>query len=240
MQIAQRAEQILGEKGFADKFYDYMSKGWYSLASPVWSNYGKTRGLSASCFGSTTNDSVPGILKAATEIGAMSKLGGGTAIYLGNLRPRGSAITDNGESTGPVHFLELFQSITDVISQGSQRRGRTAAYMPITHPDFEEFLTVGTEGSPLQTILTAATIPENWMQEMIDGDSSKRKLWAALLKRRSETGYPYIFFGDNVAKGRPDVYKDKPNSRLIPCLPLINLVLLKPTISVIPVFIMPL
>jgi ribonucleoside-diphosphate reductase alpha chain len=208
--IADHAEKLLNLPGFSDKFYDYMSKGYYSLSSPVWSNFGKSRGLAVSCFGSDTQDSVPGILQTVAEIGAMSKLGGGTACYLGKLRPRGSSIKDNGKSTGTVHFMELFQAVTDVISQGSQRRGRTAAYLPIDHPDIVEFLKVATEGHPVQNMTTAVVIPEGWMQSMISGDSEKRTIWANLLKVRSELGYPYVMFKDN-ANGRTkaDVYKDK-------------------------------
>lgn len=208
--IANHAEKLLNKPGFSDKFYDYMSKGYYSLSSPVWSNFGKTRGFAVSCFGSHATDSVPGILKAASEIGAMSKIGGGTAIYQGDIRPRGSDITDNGKSSGAVHFLELFQAITDVISQGSQRRGRTAAYLPIDHGDIEEFLKVGTDGHRVQTMTTAVVIPEGWMQSMLDGDAQKRNIWAKLLKTRSEIGFPYVMFKDNVNNHtKPDVYQDK-------------------------------
>jgi len=208
--IANYAESILGIKGFSNKFYHYMTMGYYSLSSPVWSNFGKARGLPVSCFGSDTADSVPGILQTVSEIGAMSKLGGGTACYLGKLRGRGADITDNGKSTGAVHFMELFQATTDVISQGSQRRGRTAAHLPINHPDIEEFLKVATEGHPVQNMTTAVVIPEGWMQSMLDGDSAKRSIWAKLLKTRSELGYPYVMFKDN-ANGatKPDVYHDK-------------------------------
>lgn len=207
--IADHAESILGIAGFSDRFYNYMSRGYYSLSSPVWSNFGKSRGVPVSCFGSDTSDSVPGILRTVSEIGAMSKLGGGTAAYLGKVRPRGSSITDNGKSTGAVHFMELFQACTDVISQGSQRRGRTAAYLPIDHGDIEEFLNVATEGHPVQNMTTAVVVPEGWMQSMIDGDTNKRAIWAKVLKVRSEIGFPYIMFKDN-ANGitKPDVYHD--------------------------------
>lgn len=208
--IADHAEKLLDKPGFADKFYHYTSLGYYSLSSPVWSNFGKPRGFGVSCFGSTTTDSVPGILHSAAEIGAMSKVGGGTAIYEGNLRPRGSAISDNGESTGAVHFLELYQAITDVISQGSQRRGRTAAYLPIDHGDIEEFLNVATEGHPVQNMNTAVVVPEGWMDSMIDGDQKKRAIWAKVLKQRSQLGFPYVMFKDNANnETKPDVYRAK-------------------------------
>ncbi|MDR9412855.1 MAG: ribonucleotide-diphosphate reductase subunit alpha, partial [Haloferacaceae archaeon] len=86
---ADHAEDILGEAGFADKFYEYMSKGYYSLASPVWSNFGLERGLPISCFGSHLEDSIESILYTHAEVGQMTKLGGGTSGYFGELRPRG-------------------------------------------------------------------------------------------------------------------------------------------------------
>lgn len=116
--IADSAEEILGIEGFSDKFYEYMSEGYYSLSSPVWSNFGKDKGFSISCFGSDVQDSVASLIDAAGEVGIMSKHGGGTSGYFGNVRPRGAAISDNGESSGSVHFMELFDQMTDTISQG--------------------------------------------------------------------------------------------------------------------------
>ncbi|ARQ95897.1 ribonucleotide-diphosphate reductase alpha subunit [Staphylococcus phage qdsa001] len=116
--IADYAEDILDIDGFSDKFYDYMSKGYYSLSSPIWSNFGKDRGFSISCFGSWVDDTIPSILNTASEVGMMSKYGGGTSGYFGNIRPRGSEITDNGVTSGSVHFMKLFEQMTDTISQG--------------------------------------------------------------------------------------------------------------------------
>ena len=95
--IAERAEQLLEMPGFADKFYHYMSEGYYSLASPVWSNFGKERGLPISCFGSHIDDDIGNILYSQSEVGMMSKLGGGTSGYFGKIRHRGAAIKDNGD-----------------------------------------------------------------------------------------------------------------------------------------------
>ncbi len=115
--IAEYAEKILGIKGFADKFEEYMSRGFYSLSTPVWVNYGLDRGLPISCFGSYIEDDMASILYNHAEVGMMSKYGGGTSAYFGNLRPRGAEIRNNGKSSGAVHFMELFDKITEVISQ---------------------------------------------------------------------------------------------------------------------------
>jgi ribonucleoside-diphosphate reductase alpha chain len=207
--IAERAEEILQIDGFADKFYGYMEKGFYSLSTPVWTNFGLEKGLPISCFNSYIGDNMGQIMFTQAEVGMMSKYGGGTSGFFGALRPRGAAITNNGTSSGAVHFMRLFETIIDVVSQGSTRRGRFSPYLPLSHPDADEFLDIGTEGNPIQELIHGVTVSDKWMQEMVEGDFEKRTLWAKVLQRRKEIGYPYIFFEDNVNKGTVDVYKDK-------------------------------
>ncbi|CAM6003653.1 unnamed protein product [Sphagnum balticum] len=139
----------------------------------------------------------------------MTKYGGGTSAYFGDLRPRGAEITNNGTSSGSVHFMQMFDSLINVISQGSTRRGNFAAYLPIEHPDIEEFLTIRKEGSPIQDLWFGVTVTDKWMQSMIDGDSDKRRIWAKILESRANIGGPYIIYIDNVNNARPEVYKDK-------------------------------
>lgn len=208
-EIADTAEGILGIEGFSDKFYGYMSKGYYSLSSPVWTNFGNDRGLPISCFGSHIDDTMGSILYAQAEVGMMSKFGGGTAGYFGDLRHRGAPIAGNGKSSGAVHFMKLFESLIDVVSQGSTRRGSFSPYLPVDHPDIDEFLKIGTEGDPIQKLTHGVTITDEWMNSMVGGDADKRALWAKVIQSRVEMGYPYVFFTDNVNNGTVDVYKDK-------------------------------
>jgi ribonucleoside-diphosphate reductase alpha chain len=208
-EIANTAERILNKKGFADKFYEYMSKGYYSLASPVWSNFGLTKGFPISCFSSYVGDDMGQILFTEAEVGMMSKYGGGTAGYFGDLRPRGASIKDNGVSSGSVHFMRLFETMVNVVSQGSVRRGHFAPYLPLEHKDIHEFLEIGTEGNPIQELTYGVTVTDKWLNDMIDGDQEKRDIWAKVLQRRSQIGYPYILFTDTVNRNTVDVYKDK-------------------------------
>lgn len=208
-QISLTAEKILKIKGFADKFEDYLSRGFYSLASPVISNFGNKRGIGCSCYGSFIPDTMEGIVTKAAEISIMTKNGGGTSGYFGDLRSRGSKISMGGESSGPVHFLEIFNTVSNVVSQSNVRRGSFAAYLPVEHPDIEEFLRIREIGHPIQEISIAVTITDNWMKEMIKGDKEKRRIWALIIKKRFESGYPYITFIDNVNNQAPQVYKDK-------------------------------
>ncbi len=207
--IADKAEDILNIKGFGDKFYSYMEAGYYSLSSPIWSNFGISKGLPISCFGGHVEDSMSAILYSQAEAGMMSKYGGGTSGYFGDVRPRGAAITNNGVSSGSVHFMQLFDTIVDVVSQGSTRKGHYAPYLNIDHQDIDEFLDIGTEGNPIQNLTHGVTVTDKWMDSMISGDKEKRRVWAKVLQRRVEMGYPYIFFTDTVNNNTVDVYKDK-------------------------------
>lgn len=208
--IAEAAEKYLGREGFAEKFTEYMSRGWISLASPVWSNFGIEKGLPISCFGSYVDDNMGNILYTNAEVGMMSKYGGGCSGYFGAVRARGSSIGNgNGYSSGSVHFMQLFETLVDVVSQGSVRRGHFSPYLPAEHDDIMEFLDIGTEGNPIQKLTHGVTVGDDWMQEMIDGDEDKRKIWARIIQRRGEMGYPYIMFNDTANKNTVDVYKDK-------------------------------
>jgi ribonucleoside-diphosphate reductase alpha chain len=161
------------------------------------------------CFGSYIGDSMESILQTISEVGMMTKVGGGTSAYFGELRHRGAAIKDNGESSGAVHFMQPFDNLINIISQGKLRRGNFASYLPIEHKDIMEHLTIKSDGSPLQDISFGITVTDKWMEEMLAGDIDKRKVWAKVLQTRAEIGYPYIIFIDNMNNYTVDVYKDK-------------------------------
>lgn len=213
-EIADTAERILGIQGYADKFEDYMSRGWISLSTPVWANFG-LRALPISCYTSFAEDTMEGILYANSEIGMMSKQGGGTALYLGDIRPRGTKISTGGTADGPVHFAKLTDTIVDIAKQADTRRGSCAVYLPIEHPDIEEFLQIKHEGNPIQNLQYGVTVSNKFMEEMIEGDKDKRKIWAKVISSRSDIGFPYIFFTDNANNSAPKEYVQ--NNKKINC-----------------------
>ena len=207
--IAAHAGNILQDDTFAARFHHYMARGYYSLSSPIWSNFGLTRGLPISCFGSYIGDSIYDIMRTTAEVGMMSKIGGGTSAYFGAIRPRGSDISNNGKSDGSFNFSKLFDTIIDVISQGTSRKGQFAGYIDIDHGDIDEWLDIHTEGNPIQLMYYGVCISNAWLESMKAGDPEKRRVWAKVLQRKAETGIPYLFFKDNANAGRPDVYKDR-------------------------------
>lgn len=208
-EIAKTAERILDIEGFADKFYHYMSRGYYSLSSPVWSNFGTKKGLPISCNGVFIDDSIESILTKVGEVGMQTKMGAGTSGYIGAIRPRGSIIKSGGKADGPVHYANMFETTVDIISQGNVRRGSMAVYLDIESPDIMEFLDAREEGSSIKNLSLGVCITDKFMQEMIDGDVAKRTVWARVLRKRRESGYPYLFFSDTVNNNKPQVLKDK-------------------------------
>ena len=207
--IGEAAADILNSYEFADKFCTYMARGYYSLSSPVWSNFGTTKGLPISCNGVYVEDRMESILGKTAEVGMQTKMGAGTSAYLGSLRPRGSAINTGGTADGPVHFANLLETTVDIIAQGNVRRGSCAVYLDIESPDILEFLDTREEGSTIQNLSLGISIGDDWMQSMIDGDADKRTIWARVLRKRRESGYPYLFFKDTVNNNKPQVLKDK-------------------------------
>lgn len=207
--VANAAAKRLYKPELAEAFIEMISKGWMSLSSPIWANMGTERGLPISCFNVHVPDHIEGITHKLGEVIMQTKIGGGTSGYFGELRERGSAVTDNGKSSGAVSFMKLFDTAMDTISQGGVRRGAFAAYLDIDHSDIKEFLEIKNIGNPIQNLFNGVCIPDYWMQDMIDGDREKREIWAKVLESRQQKGLPYLFFSDTVNKNKPDVYRDK-------------------------------
>ena len=207
--ITEAAAKRLYKPELKEAFKEMIVKGWISFSSPVWANMGTQRGLPISCFNVHVPDSIEGITHKMGEVIMQTKIGGGTSGYFGELRHRGTAVTDNGKSSGAVSFMKLFDTSMDVVSQGGVRRGAFAAYLDIDHDDVEEFLQIRDIGNPIQNLFMGVCVPDYWMHEMIEGDTDKRRVWAKVLESRQQKGMPYIFFTDNVNRNKPQVYKDK-------------------------------
>lgn len=206
--ICGAAAKRLYRPELKEAFQEMVERGWMSLSSPIWANMGTERGLPISCFNVHVPDHIEGITHKLGEVIMQTKIGGGTSAYFGDLRARGTAVTDNGKSSGAVSFMRLFDTAMDTISQGGVRRGAFAAYMDIDHEDIEEFLQIKDIGHPIQNLFFGVCVPDYWMHDMVNGDMEKRAIWAKVLQSRQQKGLPYIFFSDNVNGNKPQVYKD--------------------------------
>ena len=190
------------------KVFSYIANGYYSLSSPVWSNFGLDRGLPISCNNVTVEDDMDDILWKNLEVGRQTQKGAGTSGYFGKIRPRGSAISTGGKADGPVHYMSLFETTTDVISQGSVRRGNFAPYLDADHPDFLEFMEAREGDHFIQKLSLGACLSDDFMMRCMNMDPKANEILGRIQKKRDETGYPYIFFTDTVNRNKPAHYKD--------------------------------
>ncbi len=210
------------------RMYDYISKLWFMPATPILSNGGTDRGLPISCFLNEATDSLSGIVDLWNENVWLAARGGGIGSYWGNLRSIGEKVKDNGKTSGVVPFIKVQDSLTLAISQGSLRRGSSAVYLHVDHPEIEEFIDLRrpTGGDPNRKALNihhgvavtdafmeAVERDEKWFlrspkDKAVVGEVSARALWAKLLTARIETGEPYLLYIDTVNRNIPEHHKE--------------------------------
>lgn len=204
--LANSAAKTLKKPQIANAFFELFWNNWLCPSTPVACNLGSERGLPISCFGGLIlKDSISGIMDGLKEVAMQSKAGGGTAIYAGNIRARGSKIKNNGASSGVIPFLKMFDAVIMGVNQGSSRRGSMAAYLPITHGDAEDFMNMRrhTVEHNLQVLNLhhGICIEDDFMTGLKAGGNTERTLWYQLMKARLETGEPYMFFSGNANRG---------------------------------------
>lgn len=161
------------------------------------------------CNGSWIPDSIEGMATKNSELAIMTKNGAGTSAYMGAIRPKGSPISTGGKTDGVMHFIEWIDKTIKTIAQGNTRRGAIAYYLPIEHPEFEDFLKINSQGSNIQKTSLGVCISDDFMLKLKERDEMAIHKWKHLIEKRFNSGYPYIFFSDNANKAAPQVYKDK-------------------------------
>jgi len=211
----------------AQRIYNYISNLWFMPATPILSNGGTERGLPISCFLNEAGDSLNGILDLWSENVWLAAKGGGIGSYWGNLRSIGEKIGRVGKTSGIIPFIKVMDSLTMAISQGSLRRGSAACYLPVDHPEIEEFIEMRrpTGGDPNRRSLNlhhGVLVSDDFMRAVetnsewalkspkdgiVQSTVSARNLWIRLLTARVETGEPYIIFVDTVNRLIPQHHK---------------------------------
>ncbi len=225
--FARVARYYADNQTHAERLYYYMSNLWFMPATPILSNGGTDRGMPISCFLNETDDSLEGIVKLWTENVWLASRGGGIGSYWGNVRSINERIKDKGHSSGIMPFIKVSDSLTLAISQGSIRRGSAAVYLPIDHPEIEEFIdlrrptggdtnrrALNIHHGVVVTDIFMAAVEKGTEWELISPFDRKvinkvkaRDLWIKLLNTRIETGEPYILFIDTVNKHIPEHHR---------------------------------
>ena len=225
--FARVASYYADDEKHANRMYNYISNLWFMPATPILSNGGTTRGLPISCFLNETDDSLKDIVNLWTENVWLASRGGGIGSYWGNVRSINESVHGNGKTSGIVPFLKVQDSMTLAISQGSLRRGSAAVYLPIEHPEIEEFIdlrrpTGGDINRRALNIHHGVVISDAFMKAVEDNKDwdlispmndkivstvKARELWTKLLTTRIETGEPYILYIDAVNRNLPQHQK---------------------------------
>ena len=225
--FARVAMHYADDSDHAQRIYDYMSQHWFMPSTPILSNGGTSRGLPISCFLNEAGDSLEGIVGLWNENVWLAARGGGIGSYWGNLRSIGEQVGHNGKTSGVIPFIRVMDSLTLAISQGSLRRGSAAVYLPLSHPEIEEFVELRrpTGGDPNRKALNlhhGVLVPDAFMRA-VEADAewaltspkdgsvlrkiSARSLWIRILTSRIETGEPYLINIDHVNKALPEHQK---------------------------------
>ena len=226
--FARVAKYYSDDNDHANRLYTYMSDLWFMPSTPILSNGGTDRGLPISCFLNETEDSLNGIVNLWNENVWLAAKGGGIGSYWGNLRSIGENVRGSGKTSGIIPFIVVQNALTLAISQGSLRRGSSAVYLPVWHPEIEEFLDIRkpTGGDPNRKALNlhhAVVVNNEFMQAVENNDEwslinphthqvaktiKARELWIKILTTRIETGEPYILFTDSTNNNRPITYQE--------------------------------
>tara|TARA_E500000178_G_scaffold317800_1_gene338620 strand:+ start:317 stop:2062 length:1746 start_codon:yes stop_codon:yes gene_type:complete len=211
MRVSSTVAKRLYKPELAEKFFEYIWKGWLCLASPVLSNTGTDRGLPISCFGIDVADSIQDIGQKNLEMMLLAKHGGGVGVGVNMIRPAGAKITGNGTSDGVVPFCKIYDSTILATNQGSVRRGAASVNINIDHADFEEWLEIrepkGDVNRQSLNLHQCAVVGDKFMRRLESGDEEARRKWGKLLQKRKATGEPYILFKGNTNKVNPEAYK---------------------------------
>jgi len=226
--FARVASTYGDDDAHAQRIYGYLSNLWFMASTPVLSNGGAGRGLPISCFLNESTDSLDGIVDLWTENVWLASSGGGIGSYWGNLRSIGEDVgPSGGKTSGVIPFIRVMDSLTLAISQGSLRRGSAAVYLPINHPEIEEFIEIRrpTGGDPNRKApnLHHGVLVSDAFMRAVENDEewglvspkdqtpvrkvSARSLWIRLLTARVEVGEPYLIFSDTVNKAIPEHHK---------------------------------
>ncbi len=225
--FARVSMQYADDTAHAQRLYDYMSNLWFMPSTPVLSNGGTERGLPVSCFLNEACDSLDGIVGLWNENVWLASNGGGIGSYWGNLRSIGEKVKGGGKTSGIMPFIKVMDALTLAISQGSLRRGSAATYLPVSHPEIEEFIemrrpTGGDSNRKSLNLHHGVVIPDAFMRAVENDEEwgltsprdgsvirriSARGLWIRILTARIETGEPYMLFIDHVNRAIPEHHK---------------------------------
>ena len=220
-------ESYGSDTGRKERLHSYVQRNWFVPSTPVLANAGTSRGNPIACFLSRVDDSRTGILGHYTESGWLASNGGGIGSYWGDVRTIGERTSHGSQSNGMLPFQSVIDRLVVAFAQGSTRRASYAGFLPVSHPEINEFIdmrkpTGGDINRKNLNLHHGACLPDEFMQAVVADDNwclvdphsgvikeeiKARALWEHILETRSLTGEPYMVFTGNMNKYRPAILK---------------------------------
>jgi ribonucleoside-diphosphate reductase alpha chain len=203
--VAQAETDEVKREQFYDAMLNLMQERRFLPNTPCLVNAGKPNGQLAACFVLDVPDSIDGILNTVHAAGIVHQTGGGTGFTFEKLRPAGGVVrSTHGVASGPVSFMNIFNTMTETVKQGGVRRGANMGMMRINHPDVLRFIHAKNDQTSLTNFNISVTVTDkfmesvergDWFQLEFDGKPWDREVWDP--KADDGKGGPYSYNGES-------------------------------------------
>lgn len=221
---AARAERRFGLKPsgvreIEDRFFDLLNGLLFLPNSPALMNAGRPKGQLAACFVLPVEDSMDKIFDTVKHAAIIHQSGGGTGFSFSRLRPRDDRVaTTGGKASGPVSFMRVFNTATEVIKQGGMRRGANMAVLRVDHPDILEFIRAKRDPEAFKAFNLSVGVTDRFLRAVRKngglglvnprtGRSVRtvpaREIWNAIVRSAWQSGEPGVLFLDRINAANP-------------------------------------
>jgi ribonucleoside-diphosphate reductase alpha chain len=219
VEVEKKYDKEFDVKGLEEKFYTLLTESLFLPNSPTLMNAGTSIGQLSACFVLPVEDSIEGIFDTLKDMAIIHQSGGGTGFSFSKLRPKGDVVrSTKGIASGPVSFMKVFDSATDVIKQGGRRRGANMGILRFDHPDIIEFITSKEKDDVLSNFNISIGVSDSFMKLVeedekyplinpltgaISRELKAREVFNLIVTMAWHTGDPGMIFLDRINRSNP-------------------------------------